>query len=117
MSHFLLDVALPFGLVVSLMALAHVLFARRGTAWFLIVVLLGPFGGLFYLAAQLKWIKFEPGKRPDSTEATATRRCPSCQRPAGSLYEVDDGRTKLHLCAMCKSELEFRRSGFTLPEL
>jgi hypothetical protein len=115
-SDFLLHVALPLGLALSLLALLHVLLTRQGTAWFLIVVLLGPFGGLFYLASRLKWIKLEPKRAPDATSATATRRCPRCQQLVGSLHGFEDGRVTLLLCSMCKSEMELRRADLTVPD-
>ncbi len=117
MSEFLLGTALPLGLLLSLLALLHCLFARKGTAWFLIIVLLGPFGGLFYLSALLKWIKFEPKKPGASSESTATRRCPSCQQAVGTLYDVEDGRKVVSVCSLCKARLELQRSDFSLRDL
>jgi hypothetical protein len=114
---FLLDFVLPGGLILSLLALLHCVVARKGTAWFLIIVLLGPFGGLFYLAALQRWIKFEPKGGRSETQATAARRCPSCQMSVGLLYDVDDGRQVLKLCSLCKAQLELRQSNFSLPPL
>jgi hypothetical protein len=103
-------------MVLSLLALVHILVGRKGTAWFLIVVLLGPLGGLFYLAAQLGWIRFEPKRAPDASVTTATRRCPRCQQLVGSLQGFEDGRVTLLLCHMCKSEMEFRRAEIRVPD-
>lgn len=115
MTGFLLDVALPFGIVFSLMALLHCAVTRRGVAWFLIIVLLGPLGGIAYLIGHRKQLNLLPGKTPTSTSATATRRCPRCHQLVGTLFSYEDGRTTLQLCQMCKSEMDFRRSDFTLP--
>ena len=41
MSHFILNVLLPGGIILTLLALGHCLFTRRGTAWFMITLLLG----------------------------------------------------------------------------
>lgn len=113
---FLINVVLPFGLVLTLLALGHVLVARKGTAWFLIVLFLGPLGGLFYLAANLGWIKFEPKRAAGPESPTATRRCPSCHQLVGSLYGFDDGRVTLLVCQMCKAEMELRRGDLEVPK-
>ncbi len=116
MADFLLNVRLPLGLVLSFLALVHCGWQRKGVAWFLIIVLLGPLGGLLYLACYMGWITFSKLPSP-SIAATSIRRCPRCQQPAPMLYEIVDGRATLHLCQMCKSEMELRRSDFSPSDL
>jgi hypothetical protein len=111
---FLINVMLPVGLVISFLALIHCLATRRGVAWGLVTVLLGPLGGLFYLAGYLDLLPFKPPKALQST-ATSSRRCPRCQQSAPVLHEYQDGRKVIRICGMCKSEMELRRSDFTLP--
>ncbi len=117
MADFLLTVALPVGLALSLASLVHCVIARKGTAWFMVIVLLGPLGWIFHLGACMGWFKFG-SSQPGSVEQTPTssRRCPRCQQPAATLHGFDDGRLTILMCQMCKSEMEFRRSGFSLPE-
>ena len=117
MADFLLNVLLPAGLVTSFIALAHCAMTRRGVAWCLIIILLGPFGGLVYLAGLKGLLPFEPPapKTTGPTIATATRRCPRCQNLVGVLYDCEDGRKVLKLCQMCKSEMELMQSDFKLP--
>ena len=111
---FLLHVALPAGLVISFAALVHCLIKRRGTAWFLITVLLGPVGGLFYFAGYYDLLPFKPPKALQATP-TASRRCPRCQQPSPMLHQYQDGRKILQVCQMCRSELELKRGDFSLP--
>lgn len=115
----LLNVLLPLGLVFSFLALGHCVITKRGVAWFLIIVFLGPFGGLVYAAGLKGLLPFKP-PTPSSTSdgptaATATRRCPRCQQLVGVLYDCEDGRKALKLCQMCKSEIELRQADFSLP--
>lgn len=117
MTDFLINVALPGGIVFSFLALVHCAVKRQGVAWFLITVLLGPFGGLAYLAGQMGWLPFTKREesRSPSTISTKSRRCPRCHQAVGVLYDYEDGRTILRLCQMCKSEMDFQRSNFSLP--
>lgn len=117
MADFLLTVALPVGLALSLASLVHCVIARKGTAWFMVIVLLGPLGWIFHLGACMGWW-FKPGQGRAELQqtATASRRCPRCQQPAPTLHGFEDGRLTVLMCQMCKSEMEFRRSGFSLPE-
>ena len=110
MSHFLLNILLPGGVILTLLALAHCLFTRRGTAWFMITLLLGP----VYLAGSFDLLPFRPPGAPQAGE-TSSRRCPRCHQPAGLLHEYQDGRKTLQICQMCKSEMELRRADFKLP--
>ncbi|MCA9777310.1 MAG: hypothetical protein KC800_11355 [Candidatus Eremiobacteraeota bacterium] len=113
-SQFLLEILLPAGIILTLLALGHCLVTRRGTAWFLITLLLGPLGGLVYLAGYFNLLPFTPPGAPQATE-TAGRRCPRCQQPAGILHEYQDGRKVIQICQMCKSEMELRHADFKLP--
>ena len=103
----------PGGVILTLLALIHCAVTRRGVAWFLITLFLGPLGGLVYLLGLRNVLFQRPG--PLQAEATAARRCPRCQQPAGLLHEYQDGRKMLQICQMCKSELELRNSDFKLP--
>ena len=116
MSHFFLNVLLPGGVILTLLALGHCLVTRRGTAWFMITLLLGPLGGLVYLAGYFDLLPFRPPGAPQAGE-TSTRRCPRCHQPAGLLHEYQDGRKTLQICQMCKSEMQLRRADFKLPGL
>ena len=116
MAHILLDILLPIGIVLTLLALGHCLVTRRGTAWFLITLLLGPLGGLIYIAGYFDLLPFRPPGAPEPTE-TASRRCPRCHQPAGLLHEYQDGRKVIQICQMCKSEMELRRADFKIPPL
>ncbi len=110
----LIRVLLPLGVLLSLFCLLHCLVTRRGVAWFLITLLLGPLGGIVYLLGLYEKLPFSAPETPAAT-ATAARRCPRCQQSAGMLYDYEDGRTTIHICQMCKSELELRHSNFKLP--
>ena len=115
MADFLINVLLPVGLAISFFALLHCLIRRRGVAWALvIIVLLGPLGGLFYLAGHFNLLPFKP---PGALQGTPTsnRRCPRCQQSAPILHQYQDGRKIIQICGMCKSEMELRRSDFSLP--
>lgn len=114
MEDFLLNIFLPAGLVLSLVALVHCAVSRRGTAWFLITILLGPLGGLFYFAGYWDLLPFKPPKALQ-VSPTASRRCPRCQQAAPVLHEFEDGRKLIQICQMCKSELELKRTDFSLP--
>lgn len=114
MTDFLLNVLLPLGILLSFVALIHCAVHRRGWAWALITVLLGPLGGLFYFAGYYDLLPFKPPKALQGTP-TASRRCPRCHQPAPVLHEYEDGRKTLQICQMCKSEMELRRADFTLP--
>lgn len=107
-------VLLPAGMILSLVCLVHCVLKRRGVAWFLITLLLGPLGGLVYLAGYYNLLPFSGSDSP-VTEATAARRCPRCHQSAPMLHDYEDGRQTLKICQMCKSEMELRRSDFTLP--
>jgi hypothetical protein len=110
---FLIHVLLPAGLILSLVALVHCLVTRRGVAWALVIVLLGPLGGLFYIAGYFNLLPFKPPKALQATP-TSSRRCPRCQQSAPILHEYQDGRKAIQICGMCKSEMELRRADFTL---
>ena len=97
MADFILHTLVPAGMIVTILALAHCLFKRRGTAWFMITLLLGPLGGLVYLAGYFDLLPFHPPGTPEA-EATSSRRCPRCQQPAGVLHEYQDGRKTLQIC-------------------
>lgn len=118
MADFLLNVALPVGIALSFVALGHCAFTRRGVAWCLIIVFLGPLGWLVYAAGLKGLLPFhppEPANGSGPTTATGTRRCPRCQNLVGVLYDCEDGRKVLKICQMCKSEMELLQSDFKLP--
>ena len=100
--------------LISFAALAHSLFTKKGVAWALVIVLLGPLGGVFYLLAYFNLLPFKPPKALQMT-ATSSRRCPRCHQPAGVLHEYEDGRKVLRICQMCKSEMELQKADFKLP--
>lgn len=114
MADFFLNVLLPAGMAITALALLHCAITRRGVAWFLITLFLGPLGGLVYIAGHMGWLPFNP-PAPLQAEETAARRCPRCQQPAGLLHEFQDGRKTIQVCQMCKAELELKRSDFQLP--
>lgn len=116
MADFLLNIALPAGLILSFCALLHCLITRRGWAWALVIVFLGPVGGVFYLAGIFNLLPFKPPK-PLEQAPTASRRCPRCQMQAPLLHEYQDGRKVIRICQMCKSVADLRRTDFNLSEL
>jgi hypothetical protein len=86
---------------------------KREVFWFIVLWLLGPFGGIVYLLYFQRqvtfpfviWSLFDSG----SENPTQTRRCSRCQRSGIGLSEYDDGKAVHYICDMCRAEMEIRR--------
>jgi len=86
---------------------------KREIYWFIVLWLLGPFGGIVYLLYFQNQVTFPfriwSPAGSDNLNATQTRRCFRCQRSGVRLSPCDDGREVHYLCDMCRSEIELRR--------
>lgn len=103
MPFLLLRLLLPVGMVLSLLMLVDCALNKRPLTWFFILILLGPLGGLVYLIYHWQYVTFPAAF---GGGGRGYRRCPRCRRSAERLFEYRDGRSLLHLCGMCKSEIE-----------
>jgi len=86
---------------------------KREVFWFVVLWVLGPFGGIVYLLYFQRqvsfpfaiWSLFDSG----SENPTQARRCSRCQRSGIGLSEYDDGKAVHFICDMCRAEMEIRR--------
>ncbi|HEY3999982.1 MAG TPA: hypothetical protein VGO93_13995 [Candidatus Xenobia bacterium] len=101
------------GFLLTVLMMIDCALNRRDLYWFVILVLLGPFGGLVYLIYHYRSVTFPVNfaRLIDGLgQGRALKRCSRCFRSVDRLEPYEDGRSTIYICNMCKSEMEILRS-------
>jgi hypothetical protein len=97
--------------VLTVLMLIDCAINKRDLQWFMILIFLGPLGGVVYLVYHWQYVTFpfRVANLASGGGASAVKRCPRCFKPASRLQDFVDARQTMRLCDNCVAELEQAR--------